>query len=56
MPFVVDKLMILKPDECCASGYTTMTFLVRFSSLDDRDEVLHSGLHMLSNKSIIVKP
>ncbi|KAG5620750.1 hypothetical protein H5410_005968 [Solanum commersonii] len=30
-------------------------FLVRFSSLDDRNEVLYSGPHMLNNKPIIVK-
>ncbi|TMW81652.1 hypothetical protein EJD97_008480 [Solanum chilense] len=30
-------------------------FLVRFASLDDRNEVLYSGPHMLNNKPIIVK-
>ncbi|KAG5619818.1 hypothetical protein H5410_005036 [Solanum commersonii] len=30
-------------------------FLVRFSSLDDRDEELYSGPHMLNNMPIIAK-
>ncbi|KAH0714889.1 hypothetical protein KY284_007794 [Solanum tuberosum] len=30
-------------------------FLVKFASVDDRNEVLYSGPHMLNNKSIIVK-
>ncbi|KAK4707487.1 hypothetical protein R3W88_032979 [Solanum pinnatisectum] len=30
-------------------------FLVRFASLDARNEVLYSGPHMLNNKTIIVK-
>ncbi|KAG5596152.1 hypothetical protein H5410_037384 [Solanum commersonii] len=30
-------------------------FLVRFASVDDRNEVLYSGSHMLNNKPIIVK-
>ncbi|KAH0665545.1 uncharacterized protein [Solanum tuberosum] len=30
-------------------------FLVRFACLDDRNEVLYSGPHMLNNKPIIVK-
>lgn len=30
-------------------------FLVRFTSLDDRNELLYSGPHMMNNKPIIVK-
>ncbi|XP_070053974.1 uncharacterized protein [Nicotiana tomentosiformis] len=30
-------------------------FVVRFNSIEDRDEVLYSGPHMLNNKPIIVK-
>uniref|UniRef100_M1BIT4 Endonuclease/exonuclease/phosphatase n=1 Tax=Solanum tuberosum TaxID=4113 RepID=M1BIT4_SOLTU len=30
-------------------------FLVRFANLDDRNEVLYSGPHMMNNKPIIVK-
>ncbi|KAH0682876.1 hypothetical protein KY290_021474 [Solanum tuberosum] len=41
-----------------ASSYPLCELLqlrVRFPSLDDRNEVLYSGPHMLNNKPIIVK-
>lgn len=35
--------------------YNDRYFLVKFNSIEDRDEVLYSGPHMINNKSIIVK-